>query len=50
MAAANTVNNAHHPKTMAYEVPAFTLLTQVNPIAVRTRVQIMKTSTAEAML
>ena len=42
--------NAHHPKTMANEVPRFTLLTQVKPIAVKANVQIIKISSPEARL
>ena len=50
IAAPASVNTAHQPKTMAYAVPVFTLLTQVKPMAVSTSVQIMKMSSAEAML
>ena len=50
IAAPARVKNAHHPNTMAYDVPRFTLLTQVNPIAVSANVQIMKISTADATL
>jgi len=49
-AALANVKNAHHPNTMANEVPRFTLLTQVNPIAVSTKVQIMKISSDDAKL
>ena len=40
----------HQPKTMANAVPRLTLLTQVKPMAVKARVQIMKMSNAEATL
>ena len=40
----------HQPKTMANAVPHLTLLTQVKPMAVKARVQIMKMSNAEATL
>jgi hypothetical protein len=49
-AAPASVNTAHHPKTMANEVPRFTLLTQAKPIAVKASVQIIKISTPEARL
>ena len=49
-AAPASVKNAHHPNTMANDVPRFTLLTQVKPIAVSASVQIMKISSADARL
>src|SRR5438105_6974090 len=38
----------NHPNTIANEVPRFTLLTQVKPIAVSASVQILNTSTLDA--
>lgn len=43
-----SVRIAHQPKTMANAAPFLTLLTLVNPIAVKTSVQIIKTSSAVA--
>lgn len=41
---------AHHPNTTAIEVPRFTFVRQENPIPLRTRVQMVKTSRDTATL
>ena len=40
----------YQPNTIAADVPFFTLLIQVNPIAISTNVQIVKMSIEEASL
>ena len=43
-------NTSHQPNTIPSAVPRFTLLTVLNPMAVRTSVQIKKMSNEEARL
>ena len=45
-----SVTRMYQPNTMAAEAPFFALLMQVNPITIRTNVQIVKMSMDEASL